>query len=416
MKDNVADMDAARRRRRGQQELPEWTEHANRSATGALIAELANVAIALKHDPDLRNLFAFDEFSQQTILMPSFGNSFHNGRGGPLTDTVVAKLQERLQNEGLARIHRDTVHQAIDLHASQFPVHPLRDWLGGLEWDGVARVVDWLSFYLGAARTPYTNEVGRMFLISMVARVFRPGCKADHMLVVEGPQGILKSTALRTLSGDEYFSDSLPDISTNMKDARAHLHGKWLIEIAELASFNRAEAAHLKSFLTCQTDIFRPPYGRLDVQKPRSCVFAGSTNEKLYLKDQTGGRRFWPVKCGEIDIDALIADRGALFAEAVRLYEGGIKWWPDRDFEQQHIEAEQQSRREMDPWVETIGGYVEQRQAVTIMDIQVYALDIKSDRMSTRDRNRIVACLEELGWHATAEKHFETRRTLYRRH
>jgi predicted P-loop ATPase len=172
-----------------------------------------------------------------------------------------------LQHLGLKRISKDTVHQAVDMHAR--PFHPVREYLDALTWDGTVTNI-------------YTMRIGEMFLISMVARIVKPGSKVDHMLVLEGPQGALKSTACNVLGG-EWFSDSLPEVGTG-KDVAQHLNGKWLIEVAEMHAMNLVDAARLKAFITREVERYRPSYGRKEVIEPRQRVFIGTTNRDSYLR------------------------------------------------------------------------------------------------------------------------------------
>src|SRR5581483_7104435 len=192
--------------------------------------------------------------------------------------------------------------QAVQTAARDRPIHPVKAYLHALLWDGVQRVDTWLSAYLGAEDTEYARAVGSRWLISAVARIYRPGVKADCCLILEGPQGIKKSTALRTLAG-EYFTDELADLGS--KDAALQIRGVWIVEISELDSLARSEIASIKAFMSRTADRFRPPFGKRVVECPRQCVFAGTVNHTEYLRDETGARRFWPVLCGTIDIEAL---------------------------------------------------------------------------------------------------------------
>ena len=272
----------------------------------------------------------------------------------------------------------------------------MQDYLDRVSWDGKPRLASWLATYLGAEPSAYHSEIGRMFLTAMIARIFRPGCKADYLLTLEGPQGAGKSTACEILAG-EWFSDSLPDV-TMEKDVAQHLRGRWLIEIAELAALGRAEAERLKSFLSRTTERYRPPYGRLEVTEPRQCLFIGTTNRSTYLRDETGGRRFWPVKVGQIDRDALARDRDQLFAEAVQAFRSGAAWWPEASFEREHIRPRQEESFESDAWEEIIAPWLATRDRVQVMEVARDALGLPTGSCGTANQRRIGAILKRLGW------------------
>jgi predicted P-loop ATPase len=368
---------------------------------GRFIPNVANVLAILRSAAPVAQCFAYDAMLCATMLtstLPTPGGGAANRVDGvrPVRDTDITQLQEWLQRVGLPKIGRDQVFQAVDLRGMERSYHPVRDYLDGSIWDAVPRLAKLFSTYFGGLSSPYTTGIGRMFLVAMVARIFEPGSKADYMLILQGPQGARKSTACSILGG-AWFSDNLPDV-TGGKDVSHHLAGKWLIEIAEMSAMSRAENAALKAFITRPVERYRPSYGRKEVIQPRQCVFVGTTNQAVYLRDETGGRRYWPVIVGAIDTDALIRDRDQLFAEAVHLYRHGARWWPDEAFERQHIRPEQESRFEEDVWREPIAAWVSGKKRVTIGEIARDAICIETPRIGTADQRRIATILEHMQW------------------
>jgi predicted P-loop ATPase len=315
----------------------------------------------------------------------------------PVRDTDVASIQEWMQRHDMRRMAKDTVHQAVDLVAQEWIIHPVRQYLDSLKWDGVPRLGGWLNAYLGVdPQGSYAATIGTMFLISMVARIYQPGCKVDHMIVLEGDQGLLKSTACSILAG-KWFSDSLPDIH-NSKDASQHLNGKWLVEVSELSAFTKSESEALKAFITRSEERYRPSYGRKEVIEPRQCAFIGTTNKAAYIKDETGGRRFWPATATIIDLEALARDRDQLFAEAVHRYKLGEPWWPDKAFEAQYIKPQQDTRYESDAWEDAIQTFLTGKRATSILEVAREGLLIDLPKIGTADQRRIAAALVRLGW------------------
>jgi predicted P-loop ATPase len=228
------------------------------------------------------------------------------------------------------------------------------------------------------------------------------------MVILEGEQGDQKSMALSILGG-EYFSDCLPDIATGSRDSSLHLNGKCVIEIAELHSMNRAENAAMKSFVTRTIEQYRHFYGRREAKEPRQCILVGTTNKQLYLKDETGNRRYWPVKTGAINLSKLQKSRDQLFAEAVVRFKNGEPWWPSREFEQQYIQIEQDERYEADAWEPAVAKYLREamdaarasqtQPEVIVSDIARSCLGFDSlSRIGTADQRRITSILEHLGW------------------
>lgn len=214
---------------------------------------------------------------------------------------------------------RDALIEVMDLIGHFKRTHPVREWLTSLKWDGKSRMDTWIKDYcFGQAEEPYLSEISRKFLLAMVKRVFNPGCQWDYILILEGAQGLYKSSIARAIAGDDWFMDNLPDLRD--KDAMLNLQGKWLIELGELTDVKRGDFNLVKQYLVRRIDRVRPHFGRLRSDVPRQSVFIGTVNDGQYLKDPTGNRRFWPVKVGKCDVKGFLKVREQLFAEAYQFY------------------------------------------------------------------------------------------------
>lgn len=389
-----------------------WYAEAQTGARGQVLCNHANAMLALRHDLAWQGIFGYDEMRNQIMLhrpVPRAGQppAPPLPQPEPWSDESDAQAQEYLQLVGLPSIGKEVVATAVQQRAGELRYHPLRGHLNGLQWDQIPRIrggltpegdflEPFLATYFGAENNTYTRTVGIMVLVSLVARVMQPGCKVDHVLILEGAQGTGKSTSLRILAGEAYFSDYLPEIGS--KDAMDHLRGKWIVEIAELDAMSRAEDTALKAFVTRQVDRFRPAYGRHEIEYPRQCVFVGTTNKSNYLKDETGGRRFWPVACGSIDLTALKHDRDQILAEAMQLHRDGQPWHITDPELLRQAEDEQEARFDADVWEDTIAGFLSNKGRVTVSEVMRDLLGIQTACQDRAGQNRVVKILLRLGW------------------
>jgi len=327
---------------------PRWSSLLRLDIYGTPERNEANVITALSLDAALAGALVFDEFSQEIMItraLPWDGADIALPR--PWSDADDVRCAEWLQRHEI-NVAPVVVGRSVVAVARNIRVHPVRDYLTALTWDGIERLDAWAVTYLGAEDTKLHRAMGALWMISAVARIMRPGVKADHMLILEGPQGIRKSTALRVLASDNWFTDELAELGS--KDAAQQMRGVWIIEMAELDAIGRTEVSRIKAFLTRTADRYRPPYERYVVTVPRQCVFAGSVNPDTYLRDETGNRRFWPLRCGSIDLDGLRRDRDQLWAEAVARFNAGAPWWlEDRELIA-GADVVQEARVQPDAW------------------------------------------------------------------
>jgi predicted P-loop ATPase len=390
-----------------------WRHQIIVGESGKPKALLANAVLMLRHSSEWRSVLGFNEFSLYVVaLKPAPWPQSIAGKNW--SDEDDARCACWLQQQGVL-VNSKTAAEAVQTVAREHPYHPVKDYLSSLRWDQESRLREWVIIYLGAKPTPLNKSIGERWLISGVARIMRPGCKADHVLLCEGPQGIGKSTALEVLAGPEWFSDHLSDLGS--KDSRIELHGKWIIELGEFVS--RRSELERKAFLTACADNFRAPYERRAQWVPRSNVFAATTNDAVPLTDETGGRRYWPVTCGPIDLARLREDRDQLWAEAYAAYLEGSPWWDDFDEFRTALAEEQESRYLPGPNDELILRWLEcpvqcerwengARSLVepfdsglgraTITDILLHALGKPRHALNRSDQLSVRACLVHAGW------------------
>lgn len=322
-------------------DMPSWQSTLSIKRDGTPHGNELNVISALDHAPELRGIVRYNEFADQIeIGKPPPWRDI--GSEATWTDVDRIELQAWLQARDIQVGRASVVQDAVVTVARRATFNPVKDYLLGLEWDREYRLSTWLQDYLGAkGDARYLDAIGPRILVGAVARILEPGCKVDTVAVLEGPQGLGKSRAVATL-GCPWNADGVPDLST--KDAAIQIQGVWLVELEELASMSRADVEHVKAFLSRTVDRYRPPYGRNAVNRPRRCAFIATTNLQDYLKDETGNRRFWPIRCRDIRHKRIEADKDQLWAEAVHLYQSGFQWHLTDD-DELLAEREQEARR-----------------------------------------------------------------------
>lgn len=319
-----------------------WRQHLDRTKQGKLLSTLKNIHLIFAHAVE-GDVFIKDLFANRVLY--GADTPWGGKTQTPLEDIDLILVKHWLAERFGVEPSTNLILEATSLAGHRKRIHPVRDWLESLEWDGSKRIDTWIKdFCEGEAEEPYLSLVSRKFLLAMVKRVFEPGCQWDYTVVLEGKQGQYKSTIARTLASDRWFMDNLPDLKD--KDAMLSLQGKWLIELGELTNVKRADYNLVKAYLSRRVDTVRAHYGRIATDVPRQSVFIGSVNEGQYLKDPTGNRRFWPVKVGMCDVEGLRAVREQLFAEAMGIYrKAEEKLFLDSDEASAQASSAQEDRR-----------------------------------------------------------------------
>lgn len=408
----------------------DWRDRLIRSEKGVIKPTAFNTRLILEHDPAWDGVLGWCEFSHQIIKRRD--PPLEHAARGVWDDTDDAELRYWLPEryDGIEPRGQDLA-DAVMGAARARPFHPVREYLDSLHWDGQKRLDTWLMDYLGCDPLPeeaepnpgdtppspavrrqrdegerYLSLVGALWLIQAVSRVRSPGLKADAVLILEGEQGRGKSTALRVLFGEDWFSDTPIDIGS--KDSYEALRGLWCMELAELDALSKADSRRAKAFFSSPKDRFRLPYGKRSALFTRQCVVAGTTNEFAHLKDYTGNRRYWSVTVGAIDLELLARDRDQIWAEADHRFRQREPWWPRKE-DEYLFRDQQEARMDVDVWESVLADFLASmvrnalpkdrgRVQVTMATLMEEALHIDKGSMRRPEQTRVGQIMHRLGW------------------
>jgi len=385
-----------------------WQQQLTKDKDGKIYTTISNALIIIQNDSLLSGKIVLNKLLNRMEIR---GKLPWDKYSGEFSDSDFNELLYYLEVK-YNFFAKNKTESALDISTSRAGYHPIRQYIDSLKWDGIKRVDTALIDYLGAEDTPYVRAVTRKTLVAAVTRVYQPGCKFDYMLVMVGKQDLGKSTFLRRIAGDDWFSDSLRMTDMQGKTGPEKLAGKWIVENSELAGARKAEVEDIKSFLSCQSDRYRPAYGKYAKDYPRQCIVVGSTNaEDGFLRDQTDNRRFWPVKVSDKrihtpwEIDAVIKEQ--VWAEAKHLYDIG---------ETIHLSGEQEVSAkilqeeftEENPYFGPIQSYLECRAVTCSLELWIHALEGEKSKYGRTQQLEIAACMAKmLGWQRGERKRLE---------
>jgi putative DNA primase/helicase len=415
LKNRFADLKKAREATLRRGKPPDWADGLVLNKNGEVVPNLANLILILEEAPKWKGVLAYNEFKACVVIRkrPPWVDE---PLDSPWVDHHDSLCRVWFQRDAGINPAAGDVGRAVQAAAKHNSFHPVRDYFEARAWDGTPRLDTWPIDYLHAEDSPYIRAIGPRYLISSVARIYQPGAKVDHMLVLEGPQGKLKSEALRTLAvRDDWFTDRLSHVAS--KDAILDTAGALIIEIAEMAALTKAAPSAVKAFITRRTDKFRPPYGKHPINLKRQNVFAGTINPPTegYLRDPTGARRFWPIVCnGMIDLAGLEAVRDQLWAEAVHRFKAGAKWHLETPELEALATAEQEVRFVVDAWEEPIREWLGDRTDVSVAEVLQHVFGIAKEQSQSAQTRVARILAHRLGFTKHRPGHKERKNRYWR--
>lgn len=414
----------------------DWRTKLEIKKDGSIVPNARNALIILMYDSHLQSI----RLNTMTGMIEAEVDSLPWKRDFIFwQNTDSDQLYMWIANNHGVQFPKEIFQMALTTVANKRRFHPIEDYLQELpEWDGQERVERLLVDYLGADDTVFNREAIRKVLVAAIARIYHPGIKFDYMLVLNGPQGIGKSTFFgRLFKG--FLSDSLTMLDMRDKTGSEKLQGYWALEVAEMAGMRKADIECVKSFISRQEDIYRPAYGRVVEKHPRRCVIVGSTNSSTgFLRDISGNRRFWPVKCkgGKLKPWNLEAEElDQVWAEAMAAYNNGESLLLSKEAEELAAK-EQREAIEEDPRMAQVVEYLEKplpvnwdkldldtrrmflegdtdydpeslvdRETVSNMEIWVECFGKKAADMERKDSDALTALMMKVeGWERSGKK------------
>lgn len=372
------------------------------SANKTPFLNLHNAALILESDPVYKGRVYYDDFLRRVIR--------RNSPTREWCDADDLELMRHMQaNLGINRMGREAVASAVIEVAHRHHQNCVTEWLDSISWDQTPRIDHFFIDCMGATDDEYVRRASRNFWISIVARAYSPGCKVDNMIVLEGPQGVGKSTALQIIGG-AWFAEQ-HESATNPRAFAEILQGKLLVEISEMDAFNKVEVSRVKQTISCRSDRFRAAYSRHAADHPRTCVFVGTTNRDDWARDETGARRFWPIACsGDVDLESIRENRDQLFGEARAAYLAGEAYWK---MPSEATETAQRERYQLDPWHDRVVEILKGKVTVTTSEI-LEEMKIDVVRQGRTEQMRVGTILRFLGWKKGREPSGVSRRQIYK--
>lgn len=352
----------------------------------------ANVYAILEKSPLFSKSFYYDVFFQ------SFMSTYESKEPEKVTKDLITNIKIHLQKQFyFGNVSTEAVKNAVGLFLSKAPKNNyMAEKIKSYKWDNKPRINSFMTEIYGSDPSDYTTAVSRIFWLQMVKRIVEPGCQADIVVILEGEQGIKKTSSLRVIGGD-YYAPAGKELN---KDFYIKLKGKFLMEIGELSTFSKSDHNDLKEMISTNNDFYRDLFQPDDTPHPRSCIFVGTTNDKYYLKDETGNRRYLPIDCKKVELDNLKENLEQYFAEAyLRLQSGEDHWEYPKEAQQLITDQRSADLKDDDPWADDIAKWVFDVKKVLVKSIMIHALGIHDARFHTKkEANRIGKILKNLGF------------------